>query len=144
LSKQGALRLAQNKGLDLVLVSPTTSSPLVAKIANYSKNKYEQQKKAKEARKHQVTIDVKEVQLSPVIQEHDLQTKLKHAQKFLAKGNHVKVTMKLKGRFITKQDQGRKVVQDFINRLADVSEVQGRVKLTERYFNALLVPKKEE
>ena len=136
--------MAQSKGLDLVLVSPVDSRPLVAKIMDHSKNKYDQQKRKREQRKNQVIISIKEIQLSPVIQENDIQTKLKHARKFLSKGDHVKVTMKLKGRMITKQAAGREVIKDFVKRLEDISEIKGTLKLTERYFNVLLIPTKKE
>jgi len=136
--------MAQAQGLDLVLVSPADARPLVAKIMNHSKNKYDQQRRLREQRKNRVTISVKEIQLSPGIQENDIQTKLKHAKKFLSKGDHVKVTMKLKGRMITKQAAGRLVIQDFVKRLEDISEIKGILKLTERYFNVLLIPNKKE
>jgi translation initiation factor IF-3 len=143
LARDGALRIAQNKSMDLVLVSGLDAEPLVAKIMDNSRHRYEQQKKAKEAKKNQKTITVKEVQLSPVIQEHDIQTKERNARKFLGKGNHVKVTMRLKGRMISRPDQGKEVILDFIERLSDISEVKGKIKLDERNLEAILVPIKE-
>lgn len=140
LARDGAIRIAQNKGMDLVLVSGLEAEPLVAKIMDNSNHRYEQQRKAKEARKNQKTINIKEVQLSPVIQEHDIQTKERNARKFLEKGNHVKVTMRLKGRMATRPEQGKEIVLDFIGRLSDISEVRDKVKLVERNLEAILVP----
>jgi translation initiation factor IF-3 len=140
LARDGAIRIAQNKGMDLVLVSGLEAEPLVAKIMDNSKHRYEQQRKAKEARKNQKSINIKEVQLSPVIQEHDIQTKERNARKFLEKGNHVKITMRLKGRMVTRPEQGKEVIENFINRLSDISEIKGKLKLDNRDLNIILVP----
>jgi translation initiation factor IF-3 len=144
LARDGALRIAHNKGMDLVLVSPLDASPLVAKVMDNSKFRYEQQKKAKEAKKNQKVINIKEIQLSPVIQENDIQTKLRHAEKFLANGDHVKITLKLKGRMITRPDQAKDVITNFIERLSRISEPKGKLKLDERNLEVILIPKKNE
>jgi translation initiation factor IF-3 len=143
LARDGAIRIAQNKGMDLVLVSDLNADPLVAKIMDNAKYRYDQKRKAKEARKNQKTIIVKEIQLSPVIQEHDIQTKERHARKFLEKGNHVRVTMLLKGRMITRADKGKEVILNFVERLSEISEIKGKIKLDERNLEAFLVPIKE-
>jgi translation initiation factor IF-3 len=111
-----ALKMAADAGLDLVEVSPNAEPP-VCKILDYSKYKYEQQKKANEARKKQKTIDLKEVKIRPTTEEHDYQVKLRNAQRFLKAGNKVKVSMRFRGREMAHQDLGMKVMQRL---LADV------------------------
>ena len=144
LARDGAIRIAQNKGMDLVLMSGLDASPLVAKIMDNSKYRFEQQKKAKEAKKNQKVIEIKEIQLSPVIQENDILTKLKQAQKFISKGNHVRVTMKLRGRMISKSDQVKDVILNFVERLSDISEPRSKMKIDEGNIEVFLIPKKSE
>jgi len=105
-----ALKQAEEAGLDLVEVSPNADPP-VCKILDYSKYKYEQQKKANEARKKQKTIDLKEVKIRPTTEEHDYQVKLRNVQRFLKAGNKVKVSMRFRGREMAHQDLGMKVMQ---------------------------------
>jgi translation initiation factor IF-3 len=111
-----ALKMAADAGLDLVEVSPNAEPP-VCKILDYSKYRYEQQKKATEARKKQKTIDLKEVKIRPTTEEHDYQVKLRNAVRFLKAGNKVKVSMRFRGREMAHQDLGMKVMQRL---LADV------------------------
>lgn len=144
LARDGAIRIAQNKGMDLVLVSNTDAKPLVAKIMDNSKQRYEKQLRAKEAKKNQKTINIKEIQLSPMIQENDIVNKFKQSQRFLNKGNHVKITMRLRGRMVTRSEQGKEVILDFIDRLSDISEPQSTIKLDQRNFEVTLIPKKAE
>src|SRR5699024_11968417 len=107
-SKQEALEIAQKRELDLVLVAPNAKPP-VCRNMDYGKYRFEQQKKEKEARKKQRVINVKEVRFSPGIGEHDFNTKLKQAQKFLEKGDKVKAAVRFRGRAITHKDLGREV-----------------------------------
>src|SRR5699024_4145162 len=107
------LQIAQTRNLDLVLVA-AGAKPHVCRIMDYGKYRIEQQKKEKEARKKQRVINVKEVRFSPAIGEHDFNTKLKQAQKFLEKGDKVKAAVRFRGRAITHKDLGREV----LNRLA--------------------------
>jgi translation initiation factor IF-3 len=100
-----ANRLAQEVGLDLVEVSPSAKPPVV-KIIDYGKFKYQQQKKLSEAKKKQVTIQLKEIQFRPSIDEHDLNTKLKKAEKFLEDGDKVKLIMQFRGREMAHKDIG--------------------------------------
>jgi translation initiation factor IF-3 len=111
-----ALKMAADAGLDLVEVSPNAEPP-VCKILDYSKYRYEQQKKATEARKKQKTIDLQEVKIRPTTEEHDYQVKLRNAVRFLKAGNKVKVSMRFRGREMAHQDLGMKVMQRL---LADV------------------------
>ena len=122
---------AEQAGLDLVEVSPNASPP-VCKILDYGKYKYEQQKKASEARKKQKTVDVKEVKLRPGIERHDLEVKLRNARRFLEAGDKVKVTMRFRGREMAHQDIGRDVLTNFKEELADVSKVDLEPKMEGR------------
>src|SRR5699024_6084383 len=113
-SRNEALEIAQTRNLDLVLVSPG-SKPPECRIIDYGKYRVGQQNKEKEARKKQRVINVKEVRFSSAIGEHDFNTKLKNARKFLEKGDKVKASVRFRGRAITHKDLGREV----LNRLAD-------------------------
>src|SRR5699024_9938725 len=113
-SRNEALQIAQTRNLDLVLVAPGAKPP-VCRIMDYGKYRLAQKKKEKEARKKQRVINGKEVRFSPAIGEHDFNTKLKNARKFLEKGDKVKASVRFRGRAITHKDLGREV----LNRLAD-------------------------
>ncbi len=109
ISLENALEIADEAGLDLVEVSPQVSPP-VCKVLDYGKYKYEQQKKANEARKKQKTIDVKEIKMRPSIDEHDYQVKMKNVRKFLNHGDKVKMTIRFRGRVMAHQDLGLRVL----------------------------------
>lgn len=117
-----ALAMAEEAGLDLVEVSPGAVPP-VCKILDYGKYKYEQQKKANEARKKQKTIDVKEVKIRPGIEKHDYDVKMRNARRFLEAGDKVKVTMRFRGREMAHQEIGLGVLTRMKEELADVSKV---------------------
>lgn len=141
-SLEDALTIAESFELDLVLVSPNAKPP-VARIMDYGKYRYELQKKEKEQRKNQKTISIKEIRLSPSIEEHDYQTKLRQAIKFLEKGDKVKVSIRFRGRAITHKDLGRDVIEDFIDDASDVSQVETKPKMEGRSMFAILAPKSE-
>lgn len=134
-----ALKIAEAANLDLVLVSPQAKPP-VAKILNYGKFKFEQQKKLKEQRKNQKIVNVKEVRLSPNIDDNDFNTKLKAALKFLAKGDKVKVSIRFKGRMITHRDVGQRVLERFAEATKDVATVEQRPKMDGRSMFLQLAP----
>ncbi len=100
-----ALKIAESKGLDLVEVSPNAAPPVV-KVIDYGKFKYEEQKKTAEARKKQAVVQIKEVQFRPNIEIHDIQTKLKHIEKFLFQGDKVKLVMQFRGRELANKEIG--------------------------------------
>ena len=130
--------------LDLVLVSPD-SNPPVGKIMDYSRFRFEQQKRAKEMKKKQKIIVVQEIQLSPTIEKHDFETKVNKARSIIQdKGNKVKITLKLKGRMIVHQDLGVEVVNKFVSSLEDCSTVESPVKLDGRMIFAVVAPKIEK
>ncbi len=118
MSKKDAIELAYSKDLDLVLVSPNENNP-VCKLLDYSKYKFEMSKKAKEAKKKQKTIEIKEVRLSPNIDKHDLEVKAKMAEKFIASGNKVKVAMRFRGRELNFIAQGKVIMNDFKEMLTE-------------------------
>lgn len=143
LSKQDALKAAQKKGLDLVLVAPD-AKPAVAKFMNYSKYRFDQQKRQKEMKKNQKVIQVKEIRLSPTIEKHDFETKVRNARKFLEGGDKVKVSLRFIGRMIVHAEVGEKVVQDFAQALADVSIVDSKMKLEGKSLTLILAPKTDK
>lgn len=135
-----ALRLAREAGLDLLEIVPS-SSPPVCRIMDYSKYKYEQEKKEREARKKQHIIKIKEIRMSPGIEEHDYQTKLQHAREFLKKGNKVKCVLVFHGREMAHIELGRRVVDRVIQDTVDVSEVELAPKKEGRFIFMVLTPK---
>ena len=118
-----ALAMAEEEGLDLVEVSPNTSPP-VCKILDYGKLKYQEQKKASEARKRQKTVDVKEIKMRPNIDTHDYEVKMRNVFKFLENGDKVKITLRFKGREMAHQELGR----DLLLRVAEDTKEIGRVE----------------
>ncbi len=142
-TKAEALQIAERLNLDVVLVAPNAKTP-VAKIMNYGKFKFEQQKKEKEARKNQKIVTVKEIRLSPTIDKHDFETKLKNAKKFLTKGDKVKVSIRFKGRAITHKEIGQKVLEQFSNEASEIATVEQKPKMDGRSMFLVLAPKKEK
>ena len=143
LTKAKALQQAEERGLDLVLVSPDANPP-VAKMMDYSRFRFEQQKRAKEMKKKQKIMVVQEIQLSPTIEKHDFETKAKKARTILMdKGNKVKVTLRFYGRMIVHQDLGKEVIDKFVESLSDCSNIEAPVKLDGRTLFAVIAPKND-
>lgn len=143
LSRNEAFRKASELGLDIVIVSAEAKPP-VAKLMDYKKYRFEQKKKQKEIKKNQKVTVVKEVQLSPVIDKHDLETKANLARKFIEKENRVKVTLRFRGRMIVHQDLGVKVMQEFADQLADVAQIDSQIRLEGKQLFMTLTPKKDK
>ena len=141
MSPKEALEIAEEYGLDLVEVSPNADPP-VCKIIDYGKYKYEQQKKANEARKKQKTVEVKEVKIRPGIEEHDYQVKLRSARRFLEDEDKVKVTLRFRGREMAHQDLALQVMHRFRDDLADISKVDQEAKMEGRQAVMMLSPDK--
>lgn len=137
--KKDALKIAQEKELDLVVVSPD-SKPMVAKLMDYSKYRYDQQRKLREMKKNQRVVELKEIRLSPTIDKHDFDTKLKHALKFLQKGDKVKITIRFFGRMITHQEVGREVITKFIQSVGENATVESYPKMDGRNMIAIIAP----
>ncbi|WP_164216923.1 translation initiation factor IF-3 [Virgibacillus sp. YIM 98842] len=142
-SKQEALEIASKRELDLVLVAPNAKPP-VCRIMDYGKYRFEQQKKEKEARKKQKVISVKEVRFTPGIGDHDFETKLKNARKFLAKGDKVKAAVRFRGRAITHKDLGREVLDRFAEEVKDIATVESKPKMEGRNMFMMLAPAKDK
>jgi translation initiation factor IF-3 len=138
-----ALRLAQEKELDLVNIAPTAKPP-VCRIMDYGKYRYEQQKKEKESRKNQKVVEIKEVRLSPTIEEHDFQTKLRNTVKFLQGGNKVKLTIRFRGRAITHAEIGQQVMERLSKEVENLSTVERKPKIEGRSMIMILAPKSEK
>lgn len=128
---QKALKIAQEKELDLVEIAPNATPP-VCRIMDYGKYLYELQKKEKESKKKQHTIEVKEIRLRPKTDEHDLQTKLRHARDFLEKKNKVKFTVMFRGREMVYQEMGRDILSRVIEELEDIAKPEGQIKMEGR------------
>ncbi|MFO8069051.1 MAG: translation initiation factor IF-3 [Alkalibacterium sp.] len=138
-----AMKLAEEASMDLVLVSPNAKPP-VARIMDYGKFRYEQQKKEREARKNQKVVNIKEIRLSPTIDDHDFDTKLRNARKFLEKGDKVKVSIRFRGRAITHKDLGRVVLERMAEEASDISTVESKAKMDGRSMFLMLAPKSEK
>lgn len=138
-----ALDLAFDKKLDLVLVSPNLEVP-VCKIMNYGKYKFEQAKREKEAKKKQKTFELKEVRITPNIEEHDFGFKCKNAKKFIEDGNKVKITVRFRGRELNYIKQGEAVLNRFIEELAEVATPEKKPVLEGKNMFIILAKKVEK
>jgi len=141
MSAKDAQRMAREQNLDLVKIAPKANPP-VCKIIDYGKFRYEQAKKEKEARKKQTTMSVKEVRLSPNIEQHDINTKMKHAQKFIKNGDKVKVAVRFRGREMAHTAIGREILLDFAKGLEDIAEIEKPPKMEGRSMVLFLTQKK--
>ncbi len=143
-SRNEALRQASDAGLDLTLISPNAKPP-VAKILDYGKYRFEQQKKLKESRKNSKQVSVKEIRLSPAIEGNDFETKLKHARKFLEKeGAKVRVSIRFRGRAITHKELGQQVLEKMAEETSDIAVVTSRPKMEGRQMFLMLSPKSDK
>ncbi len=142
ISKDEAMKIAEDRGLDLVLMSPNAKPP-VAKVMDYGKHKYELEKKKKEARKNQKIIEVKEVKFSCKIAENDISYKVKHAREFLEKGKHVKLRVFLRGREMANPEWGVDVLNRVWPMLEDVGVLESRASQEGRYINMYVTPQKK-
>jgi len=140
LATRDALVMAQSKGLDLVEVSPTARPP-VCRIMDYGKFKYEQNRRARKAKKKQHQMQLKEIKMRPKIEGHDYDFKLQHARAFLEGRDKVKFTVTFRGREIAHQDIGYKLIQRAIADLTDVATVESPPRSEGRTLNAVLMPK---
>ena len=139
MSAAEALEKAYDEDLDLVLVAPNANPP-VCKILDYSKFKFEMAKKEKEARKNQKVVELKEIRLSATIDQHDLETKAKNANKFLKAGDKVKVSLKFKGREVRFVEKGKETILKFVEMLEE-GRIDKEPKLEGRFLNVIVLPK---
>ena len=137
LATPDAIKRAEEAGLDLVEVAPTATPP-VCRIMDYSKYKYEQEKREKEARKKQKVVHLKEIRLSPKIGEHDYQFKLRNLEDFLKRGDKVKITMMFKGREMSHVDLGRKILDRLSSDISKVGEIEEPARQEGRFINMVI------
>lgn len=135
-----AQKLADSKNLDLVKISPQAKPP-VCKIMDYSKYKFDLAKKEKEAKKKQKVVETKEVRLSPNIDTHDVQVKVKNAVKFLKAGNKVKVSIRFRGRELARQDAAMDIMKDFAEQVNEFGQIEKEPKMEARTMAMFLGPK---
>lgn len=140
MSAREAQKLADEKKLDLVKISPQAKPP-VCKLMDYSKYKFDAQKKEKEARKKQKTVTLKEIRLSPNIDTHDVQVKVKNALKFLKDGNKLKVSIRFRGRELGRTDMALGIMENFANEVAEYGVIDKQPKVEARTMSMFIVPK---
>ena len=140
MSAREALIRAYDVGLDLVEISPNAVPP-VCKILDYGKYKYEQQKKANEARKKQKVVEIKEIKVRPNIDDHDYDVKMKQMRNFIGEGDKVKVTLRFRGREMAHQELGVKVLERIRNDLIELVRVEQMPKLENRQMVMVVAPK---
>ncbi len=143
MSAKEALSKAQEAELDLIKIAPTAKPP-VCKIADYSKFLYELKRKQKEAKKNQKVTEVKEIRLTPNIDENDLNTKANQARKFLQHGDKVKVSLKFRGREMAHMNLGKEILDGFADKLTDCATIEKAAKLEGRSMFMFLTEKKAD
>ena len=140
MSSAEALKIADEQGLDLVKISPQAVPP-VCKLMNYGKFRFEQSKREKEPKKNQHVVEIKEIRMSPGIDVGDFNTKLKNAQKFVADGNRVKVSVRFRGREMAHTDIGKDLLDRFAEQCTEVANLDKPAKLEGRMMSIFLSPK---
>lgn len=141
-SSKDALNMAHEKDLDLVKIAPQANPP-VCKIMNYSKYKFDQAKREKDARKKQKVMEVKEVRMTPNTEEHDLNTKVQSAVKFLKKGDKVKVSVRFRGRELSRTEIGKVVLDEFAERISEFGDIEKAPKMEGRSMVMFVAPKRQ-
>lgn len=142
MSRQDALKMAQGKELDLIMIAPTAKPP-VCRIVDYGKYRYEQIRREKDAKKKQKVTEVKEIRLSPNIDVNDLNTKANQARKFVTKGDKVKVTLRFRGREMAHVQTGREIMDGFVEKLSDCAVVDKAAKMEGRNLIVFLTKKRD-
>jgi translation initiation factor IF-3 len=137
MNREDALKTAIDMNYDLVLIAPKAKPP-VAKVMDYGKFRFEAQKKQKEAKKKQKVIELKEIRLSPTIEEHDINVRVKNAIKFIEQGNKLKVSIRFKGRQMAHTEVGYDVMKDFAQRLEGIAVVESRAKMEGRSMSMFM------
>lgn len=141
MSYEDALQLAYDQNLDLMLVAANANPP-VARILDYGRYHFEDLKKKREAKRNQSIVEVKPLRLSPVIDQHDFETKLKKAKEWLTDGLKVRIDMRFRGRMITRQEVGREVIEKFTEQISDIADVSKPAKLEGNTLSVVYSPKK--
>lgn len=141
MSRRDALQKAYDEDLDLLCVAPNAQPP-VCKIIDYGRYRFEQQKKEREAKKNQQTAEMKSLRVSPVIDQHDFDTKVKRAKEWLSDGQKIKIDMRFRGRMITRQEVGKQVLDKFTEQVSDVADVTKPPMLERNTMSVTFSPKK--
>ena len=141
MSRHDALQKAYDEDLDLLCVAPNAQPP-VCKIIDYGRYRFEQQKKEREAKKNQQTAEMKSLRVSPVIDQHGFETKVKRAREWLSDGQKVKIDMRFRGRMITRQEVGKQVLDKFTEQVSDVADVTKPPMLEGNTMSVTFSPKK--
>ena len=134
-----AIRLAEDRALDLIEIAPNANPP-TCKIMDYGKYKYEQKKKAHEARKNQTIITIKELQLRPRTEQHDLDVKLRHARRFLEDGDKTRIALRFRGRELAHQEIGQELLRRVMDALKDIAIIETPPKMEGKQMFVLLAP----
>ena len=142
-SRNEALDIAYRQNLDLLCVAPK-ARPAVCKVLDYGKYHFEQQKKEKEAKRKQHTVELKSLRLSPVVDTHDFETKLRQVRKWIEQGMKVKIDMRFRGRMMTRQDVGRQIMNDFLEQVKDIAVVEKKPSLEGNVMSIVLAPQKKK
>lgn len=142
MSVNQALLAAEERGLDLVEVSPNASPP-VCRIMDYGKYKYQASKRAAEAKKKSARVDIKEVKMRPKTEDHDFQVKVRNALRFLDDGNKVKVTVMFRGREVTHPEFGYTLMKRVADEVADIAVVEMTPRMAGRFMTMVIAPKKK-
>ena len=142
MSKRSAIELAYSQNLDLLCVAAKAKPP-VCKVLDYGKWRFEQQKKAKEAKKKQHVVEVKSLRLSPVVDTHDFETKVKHAKDWVESGMKVKVDMRFRGRMMTRQEVGLEIMNQFMDAMSEVATVEKKPSMEGNTMSIVLAPKRK-
>ena len=140
--RREAIEKAYDLGLDLYCVAPNAKPP-VCKILDYGKHRFNEQKKARESKKKQHVTEIKPLRLSPVIDDHDFDTKLKHARSWIEDGQKVKVDMRFRGRMITRKEVGETVMKRFIEQISDIAVVDKQPSMEGNTMSVVLSPRKK-
>ena len=143
MAPQDAIRIARSKGLDLVEVSATAVPP-VCRITDYGRYQYNEQKRARQARKHQKTIEVKEIKFRPKVDEHDYDFKKKHIERFLTEGDKVKATVFFRGREIAHPEIGRRILERLIQEVNELAIAENMPRLEGNTMHVILGPKPQQ
>lgn len=142
MSKREALDRAYRQNLDLLCVAPK-ARPAVCKILDYGRYHFEQQKKAKEAKRKQHVVEVKALRLSPIIDTHDFETKVRQAKKWIESGMKVKIDMRFRGRMMTRQEVGREIMNQFLDEIKEIAVIEKKPSLEGNTMSTVLAPKKK-
>ena len=142
MDRRKAIQTAVDLGLDLYCVAPNAKPP-VCKILDFGRYHFNEQKKAREAKKKQHTTEIKPLRLSPVIDQHDFDTKLKQARKWMEEGQKVKIDMRFRGRMITRKEVGEAVMNKFIEQISDLAVVDKQPNMEGNTMSVVLSPRKK-